>query len=93
MEPKIEVEKRKSTTDQETYYCSLCKKQLFVVGGYIQREVTFDNLFWGDPLLLLEQFRNGLKEKNYIKLIFTGAVIAWITFALCFVLFNFLLCI
>ncbi|STY28185.1 Uncharacterised protein [Legionella wadsworthii] len=77
MEPTVCWEKRLVTTDQATYYCSLCKKQLFVLGGFL------DKPFWQRPVYLwfcnsfiielidcLEKARNLLKERHLGKFIY-----------------------
>jgi len=46
MEPTVCWEKRFVTTDQAVYYCSLCKKELFVLGGFL------DKPFWQRPVYL-----------------------------------------
>jgi hypothetical protein len=35
MEPKIEKEKRRFANEQQTYFCSLCGKQLLVLNKFI----------------------------------------------------------
>lgn len=83
MEPRIEIDQRNVTTDQKTYYCSLCGKQLLVLGGFWQKP------FWKQPgyiglwmpsiildlIDLWEKFKTGLKEKAYQKLFFIGLLI------------------
>ncbi|HGF0804441.1 TPA: hypothetical protein ACF71I_003046, partial [Legionella pneumophila] len=44
MKPNITVEERIVTTNLQIYYCSLCNKQLFILGGYNYKP------FWERPI-------------------------------------------
>ncbi|HAU4134235.1 TPA: hypothetical protein F8A23_17175, partial [Legionella pneumophila] len=46
MKPNITVEERIVTTNLQIYYCSLCNKQLFILGGYNYKP------FWERPIYL-----------------------------------------
>ncbi|HHW3768244.1 TPA: hypothetical protein ACT9A7_000554, partial [Legionella pneumophila] len=77
MKPNITVEERIVTTNLQIYYCSLCNKQLFILGGYNYKP------FWERPIYLwflgpfwalmdLWEIAKTLikeKERNYILLI------------------------
>ncbi|MCE0722432.1 MULTISPECIES: hypothetical protein [Legionella] len=77
MEPTVRWEKRLVTTDQAVYYCSLCTKQLFVLGGFLdkpfwQRPIY---LWFGSPLIIdlidyWEKAKNLLSELHLGKLIY-----------------------
>ena len=77
MKPNINFEERIVTTNLQIYYCSLCKKQLFILGGYNikpfwERPVYlwFLGPFWA--LIDLWETAKTLvkkKERNYISLI------------------------
>ncbi|HHF7366892.1 TPA: hypothetical protein ACPSKY_002014 [Legionella bozemanae] len=79
MEPTVCWEKRLVTTDQAVYYCSLCNKQLFVLGGFL------DKPFWQRPIYLW--FGNSLiidlidyweKAKNLLSEMHLGKLIYFI---------------
>ena len=81
MKPTIVWEKRSITTDEATYYCSLCGEQLFILGGF------FDKPAWNRPLYLryvgfffpyliglLEKTKNAIKEWHFGKLTYVVIV-------------------
>ncbi|KTD71316.1 hypothetical protein Ltuc_2675 [Legionella tucsonensis] len=77
MEPTVCWEERLVTTDQAVYYCSLCNRKLFVLGGFLdkpfwQRPIY---LWFGIPLIIdlidyWEKAKNLLSEMHLGKLIY-----------------------
>lgn len=47
MKPNITVEERIVTTNLQIYYCSLCNKQLFILGGYNYKPFGKDQYTYG----------------------------------------------